>query len=128
MGDYRLSIDNGRGHHVICDLPPDEDGSDTGPTPLELGVMALAGCAAVIFAQVAAQSKIKLHKLEVTAEAEKENGTSKLSNVVLNATVSANARPKLLEAAWRRTEANCPVLFIYNDPVPITVHFNVIPS
>lgn len=128
MRDFRLSIDNGRGHQVICDLSADEGGNDAGPTPLELGVMALAGCAAVIFAQVCKQSKIELRKLEVTAEAEKTKGSPKVTNVVLNATVSAKARTKLLETAWRRTEATCPVLFIYNDPVPVHVQFTVVPS
>jgi hypothetical protein len=37
--------------------------------------------------------------------------------------VSSKARKELLEAAWRRTEATCPVLFIFKEPVPVKVEF-----
>jgi hypothetical protein len=38
---------------------------------------------------------------------------------VLSIKVSADARKQLLEAAWRRTEAKCPVLSIFKDPIPL---------
>jgi hypothetical protein len=37
--------------------------------------------------------------------------------------VSSKAIKELLEAAWRRTEATCPVLFIFKEPVPVKVEF-----
>jgi hypothetical protein len=37
--------------------------------------------------------------------------------------VSSKARKELLEAAWRRTEANCPVLFIFKEPIQVKVEF-----
>jgi hypothetical protein len=37
--------------------------------------------------------------------------------------VSSKTRKELLEAAWRRTEANCPVLLIFKDPTPVKVEF-----
>jgi hypothetical protein len=36
---------------------------------------------------------------------------------------SSKARKELLDAAWRRTEANCPVLYIFKDPIPVKVEF-----
>jgi hypothetical protein len=36
---------------------------------------------------------------------------------------SAKARKGLLDAAWRRTEANCPVLSIFKEPIPLKVEF-----
>ncbi|MCW4053124.1 MAG: OsmC family protein, partial [Candidatus Bathyarchaeota archaeon] len=61
----QMEIHNHRGHHVICDLPKNQGGDNTGPTALELATMALAGCAVSIFTDVCKQSKIKLNRLEV---------------------------------------------------------------
>ena len=121
--DFRLSVNNSRGHIVVCDLPVTAGGGDVGPTALELAVMALAGCAVTIFVDVCKQSKIKLSSFEVIAKAEKQSGSPKLSGVKIKATAIAKARKQLLEAAWRRTEANCPVLLIYQEPIPLNVEF-----
>jgi uncharacterized OsmC-like protein len=42
--NVRLVTDNGRGHSVTCDLSEASGGTNVGPTPLELALMALAGC------------------------------------------------------------------------------------
>ncbi len=124
--DSQLEIHNHRGHHVVCDLPVDQGGGDTCSTALELALMALAGCAVSIFTDVCKQSKIKLNTLEVTVDAQKQPGTPNLAAVNLKAEVSAEARKQLLEAAWRRTEANCPVLLIYQNPTPVKVQLEII--
>jgi hypothetical protein len=46
-----------------------------------------------------------------------------ITGVTMKVAVSAKARKELLEGAWRRTEANCPVLFIFKDPIPVKVEF-----
>jgi uncharacterized OsmC-like protein len=122
MANFRLIIDNSRDHILKCDLPKPK-GDDTGSTALELAIMSLAGCAATTFLEVCEQSKIKLTKLEVVAEAERQLGSPKLKNVTIKAKVSAKARKELLEAAWRRTEANCPVLFIFKEAIPLEAKF-----
>ncbi len=123
--DSQLKIHNHRGHHIVCDLPKDQGGDNTGPTPLELATMSLAGCAVSIFTDVCKQSKIKLNTLEVSVDAQKQPDTSNLTVVTLKVEVSAEARKQLLEAAWRRTEANCPVLLIYENPTPVKAHFAI---
>ena len=35
--------------------------------------------------------------------------------------ISSKARKALVEAAWRRTEANCPVLLVYKEQIPVRV-------
>jgi hypothetical protein len=37
--------------------------------------------------------------------------------------VSSKTRKELLDAAWRRTEANCPVLSIFKEPIAVKVEF-----
>lgn len=121
--NVRSIVDNSRSHSIVCDLPVKAGGGDTGPTALELAVMALADCAATIFADVAKKSKIELSDLEVIAEAEKAADSPKILGVNLNVNVKGKAREALLNACWRRTEANCPVLSIFRDNVPINVTF-----
>lgn len=126
IGNVRSTVDNSRTHSIVCDLPTAQGGGDTGPTALELAIMALADCAVTIFADVCKQSKIEFSKVETVAEAEKPPNSPKLSSVNIKTTVSAKARKELLEAAWRRTEANCPVLPIFKEPIPLKMEFEVI--
>ena len=126
--NVRSEVDNSRMHKVVCDLSTTAGGTDKGPTALELALMALADCAVTIFADVCKQSKINLTKVEATVEAEKPADSPVLSSVTVKTRVSANTRKELLEAAWRRTEANCPVLSIFKEPIPLKVEFEVIPK
>ena len=119
--NVRTIVDNSRTHSLVLDLETSKGGDDTGPTALELAIMALADCAITIFADVCKQSKIELSKLEAVAEAEKPPDSPRLTGVKIRVNVSAKAREKLLKAAWRRTEAMCPVVSIFKDPIPLEV-------
>lgn len=121
--NVRSKVDNQRNHSVECDLSTAAGGTDCGPTALELSLMALADCGVTIFADVCKKSNIKLTKVEVTAEADKSPDSPIISGVTMKVNASSNARKELLEAAWRRTEANCPVLSIFKDPIPVKVEF-----
>ena len=126
--NVRSVVDNSRTHSVVCDLSTAAGGTDTGPTANELAIMALADCAVTIFADVCKQSKIELIKVEAVAEAEKSPDSPVLTGVTVKTKVCATARKELLEAAWRRTEANCPVLSIFREPIPLKVEFEVVPK
>jgi putative redox protein len=119
IDNVRTLADNARTHSLALDLPPAKGGDDTGPTALELAIMALADCAITIFADVCKQSNIKLNALEAVAEADKPDDSAKLNGVNIKVKVDADARKQLLAAAWRRTEAKCPVLSIFKDPIPL---------
>lgn len=125
IGNFRSVVGNTRAHSVVCDLPTIQDGEDTGPTALELAVMALADCALTIYSKVAKNSKVELTDLEVEAEAEKAADSPKITQVTLKVKVAGKARKQLLEAMWRRTEANCPVVSIFKDPVPVKVELEI---
>ena len=98
-------------------------GSDSGPTALELALMALADCGVTIFADICKKSNIELGKVDVVVEAEKSPDSPIVTGVMMKVNVSAKARKELLEGAWRRTEANCPVLSIFKDPIQVKVEF-----
>jgi uncharacterized OsmC-like protein len=121
--NVRSIADNSRTHSIVCDLPQGQDGGDSGPTALELALMALADCGVTIFASVCKKSNIELNKVEVTVEAEKLPTSPVIEGVTMKVNVSAKARKALLEGAWRRTEANCPVVSIFTEPIPVKVEF-----
>ena len=79
--NVRTIADNSRTHSIVLDLEKSKGGDDTGPTALELAVMALADCAITICADVAKNSKIALTKVEAIAEAEKSPDSPKLTGV-----------------------------------------------
>ena len=121
--NVRSIVDNQRTHSVVCDMSTAAGGTDTGPTALELSMMALADCGVTIFADVCKKSNIELSKVEVTVDAEKSPDSPIVSGVTMKVNASSKARKELLDAAWRRTEANCPVLYIFKDPIPVKVEF-----
>jgi putative redox protein len=120
-----LITENGRGHSVICDLPESEGGKNSGPSPLELALMSLAGCGVIIYADVCKNSKIDPGKIEINIEAEEAPNSPVLSKVTMKVNITSKNRSALTEAAWRRTEANCPVLCIYKEPIPVNVEVNI---
>ncbi len=123
--NVRLVTDNGRGHSVICDLSEASGGTNAGPTPLELALMALAGCGVIIYADVCKNSKIDPGNINISVEAEKTANSPTLSGVSMKVNIASKARKALVEAAWRRTEAGCPVLFVYKESVPVKVEVEV---
>ena len=125
LENVRLITDNGRGHSVTCDLSESAGGTNVGPTPLELALMALAGCGVIIYADVCKNSKIDPGKIDIAIEAEKTSNSPTLSGVTMKVNIASKTRKSLLEAAWRRTEASCPVIFIYNKNVPVKVETKI---
>jgi uncharacterized OsmC-like protein len=121
--NVRSVVDNSRTHSVVCDLSSPAGGSDSGPTALDLALMALADCGVTIFADVCKKSNIEPGNVDVVVEAEKSPDSPVITGVTMKVNVSAKARKELLEGAWRRTEANCPVLSIFKDPIPVKVEF-----
>ena len=117
--------DNTRGHSLVLDLGAAKGGDNTGPSALELAIMSLADCAVTIFADVAKKSNVEISTMEVVAEAEKPADSPKLTGVNLKVNVTSKAREQKLNAVWRRTEANCPVVSIFKDNIPINIQFQV---
>jgi uncharacterized OsmC-like protein len=121
----QLTADNGRGHNVTCDLPESQGGTNTGATPLELALMSLAGCGVAIYAVVCKNSNIDPGSIEVKVEAEKIPDSPLLKDVTMKVNIKSKARKALVEAAWRRTEAACPVFYIYNEKNPTKVEVDI---
>ena len=125
LENVRLVTENGRGHSVVCDLSEAAGGTNAGPTPLELALMALAGCGVIIYADVCKNSKIDPGNIEIAVEAEKNSDSPTLKSVTLKVNIASKARKPLVEAAWRRTEAGCPVMVVYKESIPVKVDVQI---
>ena len=97
LENVRLITDNGRGHSVVCDLSEAAGGTNAGPTPLELALMALAGCGVIIYADVCKNSKIDPGNIEIAAEAEKTPNSPTLTGVTMKVKIVSKARKALVE-------------------------------
>jgi uncharacterized OsmC-like protein len=126
--NVRSIVDNSRTHSIVCDLSSAAGGGDSGPTALELALMALADCGVTIFADVCKKSNIEPGKVEVVVEADKSPDSPIVTGVTMKVTVCAKARKELVEAAWRRTEANCPVLSIFKEPTQVKIELEIKPE
>ena len=124
--NVRSIADNSRGHNVVLDLGTASGGDNKGPSALELAIMSLADCAVTIFADVCKQSNVEISKMEVVTEAEKPAGSSIITGVNMKVRVAAKARKQKLDAIWRRTEANCPVVFIFQEKIPVNIEVETI--
>ena len=125
LENVRLVTENGRGHSVVCDLSEAAGGNNAGPTPLELALMALAGCGVIIYADVCKNSKIDPGNIEIAVEAEKTSDSPTLKSVTMKVNIASKTRKPLVEAAWRRTEAGCPVMVVYKESIPVKVDVEI---
>ncbi|MBN1150071.1 OsmC family protein [candidate division WOR-3 bacterium] len=110
---YKTKIDDGRGHEILSDQTPDYGGDDTGPTPLDLVVMGLAGCVNVLYVMVAQKMRLKYKTLQVDVEADKpkEARTIERARIVLK--INTAEDDSKVQKCLEQAEAMCPIGAIF---------------
>jgi putative redox protein len=68
-GGYRVKI-RARGFEFVADEPPEDGGTDTGPTPTELLLSSLASCFTMAVYHAARKRRIELEDLAVRVSAD----------------------------------------------------------
>jgi putative redox protein len=111
--DFRIDVDDGRTHAVCLDLEP-PDGTDRGPSALELALMSYAGCYATIFALTAKKMRISLKDLEVKSEAVKSQQVGTITEVSFEISVKADVPPDRIQRIHEVTLKTCPVGKIFD--------------
>jgi putative redox protein len=106
---FRSVVDNGRGHSVIVDLPPDRNGANTAPTAVELAAMSLAGCVTTIFREVAVKRKFDLKGLKVELDAEKPKEANTITKVTGSVEITTSAEEQEARTVFKLTLDICPV-------------------
>ena len=117
-------------HLVVIDQPANAGGTDAGPTPLDVQLMALGGCIAAIGRVVAMQRHLNVRGFEVLLEGEldvdgllgkpsaKRVGFSAITaRVKIDTDLGREEQQKLLNAIERR----CPVSDNLQNATPVSV-------
>jgi len=121
--DFRIDVDDGRAHALCLDLQP-LDGTDMGPSALELALMSFAGCYATIFALTVKKMRISLKDLEVKLEAVKSEEVKTIIEVNADVMVKADAPKDRIQRAHELTQEGCPVGILF-EKAGVKVKYDV---
>ncbi len=121
--NLRIVVDNRRAHSVCIDLPP-KNGTNMGPTALELAVMSYAGCFATIFALTAQKMRIPIEALEVKLDALKSEEARTITEATFDILVSADAPKDRIHRIFKLTVKNCPVGKIF-EKAGVKISYNL---
>jgi putative redox protein len=101
LGDVRFDT-TVRGHHVVCDQPPSNGGSDAGMTPPEFLLVSLGTCAGFYAAQYLKARNLSAEGLQVKVSAEKATHPARMGSFrieVIAPGVGAEHEAGLIRAA-----------------------------
>jgi len=120
---FRIDVDDCRSHAVCLDLPPNE-GTDLGPSALELALMSFAGCYATIFVLTANKMRITLKDLEVEAQAIKSEEAGTITDVKSDIRATTDAPEHRIRRLHELTLKGCPVGKIF-DKAGVKTTYNL---
>jgi len=110
---FKSAIDNSRGHSLITDLPESKNGTNTGPTALELALMAFAGCISTIFAVIAKNSKLSFSNISVKINANDPAPGKTIETAEIKVNVTSQEPQEKIQRILDKTTAACPVGIIF---------------
>ena len=123
-----------RGHTVVTDEPGD---GDTGPTPLETTLSALAGCEGVIIYRCATAMRFNYSAVEIDAEGEVDQRGSRgvrgvrpyFNWVKMNIRIHSDETPERLEKLKKNVEYRCPVMNLFRSAdVEVEANWELVPE
>jgi uncharacterized OsmC-like protein len=123
-----------RGHTVITDETGD---GDTGPTPLETTLSALAGCEGVIIYRCATAMRFKYSAVEIDAEGEVDQRGSRgvrgvrpyFNWVKMAIRIHSDEPLERLEKLKKNVEYRCPVMNLFRAAdVEVEANWQLVPE
>lgn len=130
LGDKFAIETNIRGHKVLIDQPVNAAGTDTGPTPLELVLVSLAGCIGTIGRIVAMQKRIDLKGMAIKVEGELDtdgllgkpiDGRTGFEGITVTVDVDADMTDEEKDAFLHEVDRRCPVSENLLNATPVQV-------
>ncbi len=121
--NFRIDVDDQRTHAVALDLSP-PDGTDMGPSALDLCLMSFAGCYATIFVLTAQKMRFKVKNLEVKVDATKSEQVGTLTEATVNVLVEADMPKDRIQRAHELTVKDCPVGKLF-EKAGVKISYNV---
>ena len=107
--NYRIDVDDGRGHAVCLDLEEESGGTNMGPSALELALMSFAGCYATIFMLTANKMRATIKDLEIKVEAVKSEQVGTVTEAKFDVTTKTNLAEERVHRLHELTLKGCPV-------------------
>jgi len=107
--NYRIDVDDGRAHAVCLDLEEESDGTNLGPSALELALMSFVGCYATIFMLTANKMRATIKDLEVKAEAVKSEQVGTITEAKIDITTKTDLAEDRVRRLHELTVKGCPV-------------------
>jgi len=130
LGEKFVIESNIRGHKLVIDQPVNAAGTDTGPTPLELILLSLAGCIGTIGRIIAMQRRIALRGMAIKVEGELDTdgllgkpieGRVGFESITITVGVDADMTDEEKEAFIHEVDRRCPVSENVLNATPIHV-------
>jgi len=106
--NLRIDVDD-QGTHTVCLDQPAPDGTDMGPSPLDLCLMSFAGCYATIFVLTVKKMRFSLKNLKVEVEGVKSEAVGTIAEANVDVLVEADMPKDRLQRAHELTVKGCPV-------------------
>ncbi len=102
----RFDVETGSGHHVIIDAAEHNGGQDTGPRPMEMLLVALAGCAGMDIISILRKKRLEITGYEVRIHGARAEEHPKVfvEITVEHFFTGHNIRPDAVERAIELTE------------------------
>lgn len=121
--NLRIDVDDQRTHAVALDLEP-PDGTDMGPSALELCLMSFAGCYATIFVLTAKKMRFAIKNLEVTVNGVKSPEVGTITEAIVNVLVESDMPEDRIQRAHKLTVEDCPVGKLF-ERAKVKIKYNV---
>ena len=107
--NYRIDVDDDRGHAVCLDLEEESGGTNMGPSALELALMSFAGCYATIFMLTANKMRATIKDLEIKVEAVKSEQVGTVTETKFNIRTKTDLPEDRVNRIHELTVKGCPV-------------------
>jgi putative redox protein len=107
--NYRIDVDDDRGHAVCLDLEEESGGTNMGPSALELALMSFAGCYATIFMLTANKMRATIRDLEIKVEAVKSEKAGTVTETKFDITTKTDLAEDRVHRLHELTVKGCPV-------------------
>jgi uncharacterized OsmC-like protein len=122
--NYRIDVDDGRAHALCLDLEEDSDGTNMGPSALELALMSFAGCYATIFMLTANKMRATIKDLEIKVEAVKSEQAGTITETKFDITTRTDLAEDRVRRLHELTVKGCPVGKIF-EKAGVKTTYNV---
>lgn len=102
----RFDVETGSGHHVFLDAAGHNGGQDSGPQPMEMLLVALAGCAGMDIISILRKKRqeISAYEIRVHGLRAEEHPKVFLDITIEHIFTGHNIRPEAIERAIQLTE------------------------